>query len=218
MAALLLFSACASSGRRSSSGDGIHNPPSQTDVADNTASQVIESLSSTYYAAESEPAYKLIQSGMISRLIGHWTAEDIGDDIVNPQWNIESFARYQVRDHNLQSAAGDDALFYCTFSADNGKYGYAVLKYEAGSDGGGLGNAGAAETPYPYDLKANGEKIADALAQTAIDLSSATAARGRLVDTDQDRSDEVIFFIDGGGNTYVCYLSTLEITAFGSSK
>lgn len=171
--------------------------PGQPSLADSVepVNDRFDSILDSYYAFNDTDAYRLITSSALNRFLNHWT----DDSIVNPVWNYDSFTKYE----------GED-LYYCTFTDDNDKHFYMVLRYDA-ADGGGLGKVRSGETPYSYDLKSNLEEIKDKLSETDLDLSSTVASRAQLVAKDQNRSAEVILFTDDHGNQYACHLDTFEM-------
>lgn len=207
---LLTCSACAVQQERSTPGtDGAASIPLTATAASASTGQAVSdapAVISTYYGNPDPAPFKVLKSGMLARILSHWTNATL-EGITNPRWNYDSFTRYQVLDHNLQSATRRESLYYCTFTADNGRHGYVVLQYEAGSDGGGLGQVSMVETTHLYDLAPNLDAIAIQLEKTELDLATATASRVQLVDTDRNRSDQVILFADGDGSRYVCYLA-----------
>ncbi len=149
----------------------------------------------SYYSYKETDAYRLIKSKALKRFLNQWT----DNDIVNPVWNYGSFTKYEGQD-----------LFYCTFTADNGKYYYMVLRYDARNNG-GLGKVRYSETPYYYDLKSSIVEIKDKLIETELDLSSTVASRAQLVDKYNNSFDEVILFKDDDGTCYACYLDMFKI-------
>lgn len=158
------------------------------------------SILDTYYSGQNTDAFEMFKKNIFANLADDWTAEI--EDIKNPVWNYDSFTEYQYLDPKMISVSQYEELYYCTFSADNDKFGYIVMSY----DGSSLMKKGVVETPYLFDLQANIDEIADSLSKTEIDLSSAVASRVKWVDTDKNRSDEGILFTDNSSNHYICYL------------
>lgn len=192
---MLLCTACASAGQQFLSGFDNHQFPVTEEDSMKSVKDNFESIFKSYYSYNETDAYRLIKSNALKRFLNQWT----DDDIVNPVWNYESFTKYEGQD-----------LFYCTFTADNGKYYYMVLRYD-GRNNGGLGKIRYSETPYYYDLKSSIDEIKDKLSETELDLSSTVASRAQLVDIDKNSFDEVILFKDDDGNSYACYLETFKI-------
>lgn len=154
-----------------------------------------EFILNSYYSYNDTDAYRLVKSSALKRFLNQWT----DDSIVNPVWNYDSFTKYEGQD-----------LYYCTFTADNGRYYYMVLRYDAQNDG-GLEKVRYSETPYYYDLRSNIDEIKDKLSETEIDLTSTVASREQLVDTDKNCYDEVILFTDVNSNSYAWDLDTFKI-------
>lgn len=159
-------------------------------------------VNSYYHAAQSAHAFEILQSSMLEKLLrdNHWTS----DDIVNAKWNYDSFTQYDILDQNMNSTS-EQALYYCTFSDDGGRQFEMVLRYEASPEGGGLGKVRYSETPRCYDLRANIDDITQKLSETDIDLSTATASRVSLMNTEQNSAEEAIRITDGAGRTYMYY-------------
>ena len=154
------------------------------------ASQVnLASIHNSYYSYNGTDAYRLVKSNALKRFLNQWTVSSI----VNPVWNYNSFTKYEGQD-----------LYYCTFTADNGKHYYMVLRYDA-ANGGGLGKVRYSETPYYYDLQANIDVISAKLSETQLDLSSTVASRAQL------RGSEVIIFKDNSGKKYAFYFDSSRI-------
>ncbi len=151
----------------------------------------LASILNSYYSYNDTDAYRLVKSNALKRFLNQWT----DDSIVNPVWNYDSFTKYEGKN-----------LYYCTFTDDNGKYYYIVLRYNA-TDGGGLEKIRYRETPYCYDFRANLDQIAAKLSETDVDLSSAVASRVQIVDTDKNRSGEAIRITDSSGHAYIYYFS-----------
>jgi len=160
------------------------------DTASLAASHVnVTSILNSYYSYNGTDAYRLIKSNALKRFLNQWTAASI----VNPVWNYNSFTKYEGQN-----------LYYCTFTADNGRNYYMVLRYDA-SDGGGLGKVRYGETSYNYDLRANIDVISAKLSETQLDLSSTVAYRAQL------KGAEVIIFKDNSGKKYAFYFDTSKI-------
>ena len=81
---------------------------------------------------------------------------------------------------SVDPAAGTE-IYCCTYSEDNGKYGFVVIAYE----GSGLSKICLEETLYPFDLKENIEDVMEELKKTDIDLSTDSAVRERINDGKQ---------------------------------
>jgi len=142
-----------------------------------------------------------------------WFDADIDKDKeVKPQWNYDTLAQVQQLDHDFASIARDGVeLYTMTFSADDNRYGYIIVSYS--EDGPHIEKWSLNDTtPYQYDLRANSEKIATALKETDIDLSTTTATRVEWTDTAKKRGDRIILFTDGKGDRYVCYLGDDDFT------
>lgn len=160
------------------------------DTASLAASHVnVTSILNSYYSYNGTDAYRLIKSNALKRFLNQWTAASI----VNPVWNYNSFTKYEGQN-----------LYYCTFTADNGKTYYMVLRYDA-SDGGGLGKVRYSETSNYYDLRANIDVISAKLNETLLDLSTTVAYRAQLKGT------ELIIFKDNSGKKYAFYFDSLKI-------
>lgn len=151
----------------------------------------------SYYEGQSSRAYKMLQKSIFKKLIGGWTEEGIS----NPVWNYDSFARYEVLNRDLTRAEEEAELYYCTFSADNGKCGYGVLAYHEE----GMSKVKVAETPYPYDLQANLKAISDALGKTELDPATAEAVRVEVKGAEE--AEEAIRFSDDKGHAYLYYFA-----------
>ncbi|WMJ86602.1 M56 family metallopeptidase [Anaerocolumna sp. MB42-C2] len=180
-----LLGVYASSTNDSNKADnGYDSSPSQPKIAN------LASIFNSYYAYNDTDAYRLIKSKALKRFLNQWTTASI----VNPVWNYDSFTKYEGKD-----------LYYCTFTADNGKYYYMVLKYQA-EDGGGLSKVRYCETPYDYDLRANIDELTAKLSETAVNLSSAVASRVQAVNADTRSLFEAIRITDDSGHSYMYYL------------
>lgn len=176
---------------------------------DDTETAKFESIINSYYSGKSSRAYKMIKKRIFQNMLVSWTDANLSG-IKNPVWNYDSFTQYYILDHDMVSATRNDELYYCTFTADNDKYGYIVLSYNG--FGFGIGRVSVEETPYLYDLQSNIDVITTELSKTDIDLSTAVASRIKLVDTKKNRSDEVIRITDDKGNNYICYFEESSIT------
>jgi len=176
-------------------GDG--SSTTQTEITN------LETVFSSYYSSQSSHAFSMLNKSIFKSMIDGWTE----DDIVNPIWNYDSFTQYHIINHDMVSVADNENLYYCTFSADNDKFGYIVLSY----DGSSLQKINTIETSYLYDLQANLDEIADKLSQIEIDLSSAVASRVQLVDINKKQSDEVIRITDENGHNYMYYFGKSSI-------
>lgn len=167
--------------------------------------QLPDSVLESYYLPSDDPVYSYLQNNSIKKFFDMWVASTIDPDL-KPVWNYETLAPVQLLDHDFKPIGlEDEALYTCTFTADGGRCGYIIVSY--GEEGPHISNWSLHETtPYPYDLRAAGEEIAAALAETDIDLSTASAARVEWIDTDKRRGDRVILFTDGKGDRYLCFL------------
>ncbi len=167
----------------------------------------------TYYLSSEEPVHVYLQNHSIQRFFNMWVKEDLGED-VEAHWDYDTLAPVQLLDHNFQSIArSDEPLYTCTFSTDDGRYGYIIVSYGIAADGPYISKWSLHETtPYSIDLRANSKEIAAALSETDIDLSTASAARVEWIDTDQNRGDRIILFTDGKGDKYVCSLGGDDLT------
>lgn len=110
--------------------------------------------------------------------------------------NYDSFTAYQLPDSESGYLPSGTELYCCTYSADNGKYGFAVVAYE----GSGLSRICIEETPYPFDMKENIEDVMAELKKSGIDLSAASAARERINDGKQGVT-EAVRITDREGNS-----------------
>lgn len=174
-----------------------------------TETSPMKFLLDSYYKGQNSRAFKMIQKRIFQNNLESWISVQI-DDIDNPVWNYDSFTKYHIVNQDMISVALDEDLYYCTFSADHNKSGYIVVSY----DGESLSKVEAVETPYLYDLNANLEDITDALRETGLDLSSASASRVQLTDEDGNRTDEAIHITDGNGSGYLyCFgESSISVT------
>lgn len=152
------------------------------------AAGLTESVTSSYYEGQSARAFQMLQKSIFKNLLSGW----LGEDIVNPIWNYDSFTRYDILDENFTSTGEWQELYYCTFSSDNDKTGYVVLAYHGDS----MSKVDAAVTPYLYDLEANIEDIGTQLDQSEIDMTTASARRVRLNGTANSGSREAILVED----------------------
>lgn len=192
---MLLCTSCASAGQQSSNDTDEHVLPVTEEDSIKPVKDNFKSILNSYYSYNDTDAYRVFKSNALKRFLNQWT----DDSIVNPVWNYDSFTKYEGQD-----------LYYCTFTADNGKYYYMVLRYDAKNDG-GLGKVRYSETPYYYDLRSNLEEIRCKLSETEIDLTSTVASRAQLVDADKNIYNEVILFTDANSNSYACDLDTFKI-------
>lgn len=154
----------------------------------------LSSILNSYYSYNDTEAYRLVKSKALRRFLAQWTDASI----VNPVWNYDSFTRYEGKYKGLD-------MYYCTFTADNGKSYYIVLSYNP-EDGGGLGKVRYGETAYNYDLRANLGDLAAKLSGTKVDLSTAVASRAQIADKSTGRSEEAIRITDDSGHSYIYYL------------
>lgn len=182
------------------SGSGKESTGSSKAVTDtSTAAMDMQHAVTSYYEGQSSRAYKMLQKSIFKNLIGGWTEEGIS----NPVWNYDSFARYEVLNRDLTGVEKDAELYYCTFSADNGKCGYGVLAYH----GEGMSRVKVVETSYLYDLQANMEAISDALGKTELDPATARAVRVEVNGADAGEAEEAIRISDDKGHDYLYYFS-----------
>lgn len=151
-----------------------------------------EPLLASYYEGQESKAYKMLQKSIFKKLLDQWT----GEDVHNPVWNYDSFTSYQLPDSDRDSLPSGTEIYCCTYSEDNGKYGFVVIAYE----GSGLSKICLEETPYPFDLKENIEDVMEELKKTDIDLSTASAVRERINDGKQGIT-EAVRITDRKGNS-----------------
>ena len=167
-------------------------------------------LLESYYLASDDPVFAYLQNNSIKKFFDMWLEEYMGEDI-EAHWNYDTLAPVQLLDHEFNSIRPDVALYTCTFSTDDGRCGYIIVSY--GEDGPHIQQWSLHETtPYLYDLRANIGQITAALAETDIDLSTATAIRVEWMDTDKNRGDRIILFTDDKGDRYVCTLGDGDFT------
>lgn len=176
-------------------------------VQNNSQTVSIESIVNSYYEGQSFRAFGMLQKHIFENVLTSWAEYNL-NDIKNPKWKFDSFAQYSVLDQNLVSIS-DEKLYYCTFEADDGKCGYAVVLYN--ENGSALSKKYIAETPYFYDLQTNIEAITTELNKTELDFASATASRARLTNTDENTSNEVIVITDEKGHTYLYYFEDSSV-------
>ncbi len=153
----------------------------------------LAAIVTSYYAGQDSPAYQMLHKSIFQKLLVNGWLEDL-DGIANAQWNYDTFTRYTT---DQASAVGND-LYCCTFSADDNRCGYLVISFE----GDGLSKIEARETPYLYDLKANLASIQAELRKTPLDLTTATASRVQILNSDT-APREGIYFRDDQGNEYL---------------
>lgn len=165
-----------------------------TDIPEVNLNMDAESVLNSYYDAQNSPAFEIFQENIFNTLLINWTAEI--SSLKNVVWNYETFAQYHILDNELNSIPENDELYYCTFSADNDKFGYIVMFY----DGSSLKRIDVAETKYNYDLKAVLEELVDLISFTGVDFSTVVASRISLVDDERNKSHEVIRLTDTFGN------------------
>lgn len=174
---------------------GKNNTGSSKEITDTRAAGMdMQHAVASYYEGKNSRAYKMLQKSIFKNLIGGWT----GEGISNPVWNYDSFARYEVLNRNLTGTEEGAELYYCTFSADNGKCGYGVLAYH----GEGMSKIKVAETPYLYDLQANIEAVSDVLRKTELDPATAEAVRVEIGGAAAGESEEAIRISDDKGHAY----------------
>lgn len=160
----------------------------------------MNTIRDTYYSGQNERPFEMLQKHIFENTLVSWSG-----GAPNPRWNFETFARYHVLNSDMVPGENGKELYYCTYTADEGQYGYVVLLY----DGDSLSCYGSARTPYLYDLQANMDKISQKLAGTEIDTATATASRVSLVHTEINRTDEAILVTDDSGHRYICYFADL---------
>lgn len=160
--------------------------------------KLMETVLQSYYDAQSSRACGMLQKNIFKGQLEGWTERRIGD-IQNPVWNYDSFTQYQIFDQDMSALPDNQELYYCTFSADGNKYGYAVIL----SEGDGLGLIEVKETPYLFDLQENLDDVRGKLSGTGIDLTSAMAFRVRIPDTEEEEPEEAVLITDGSGNSCV---------------
>lgn len=175
-----------------------------TDI--NKKSIITTSILTAYNNAQNSLAYDLMQKGKFDKTLAHWTENTIGN-ISNLVWNYPSFTEYHIIDQNLNKVETENILYYCTFTADNDKYGYIVLTYGETAIGDGIINTTAVETPYLYDLQANSEILSSLLAKTDLDLSTTVATRISQMGDNNECSVEGIQFVDSNDRNYIYYFS-----------
>lgn len=163
-------------------------------------------LLDTYYLPSDDPVNEYLQHKSIQKFFNMWFKEYIGEDI-NAHWNYDTLAPVDLLDHNFKSIARAGETFYtCTFSTDDDRCGYIIVKYGVGEEGRYIQKWSLFETtPYQYDLKVNGSQIAAALKKTDIDLSTASAKRVEWIDTEKKRGDRIVLFTDGKNDKYIYY-------------
>jgi hypothetical protein len=194
---LLLCTACDSSKQKTDIENDIVLEPIQDSS---------ESILDSYYVGQNSHAFKMIKKTIFNNLLDDW----VDNSIKNPKWNYESFTEYHILDHELGYIDSDKELYYCTFSADDNKYGYIVVSY----DGESLQKINVIETQYLYDLQENIDEIVDKLSEEEIDLFTTVASRVQLVDKNKNLSNEAILFTDSSGNKYIYSLGSLEVVKY----
>ena len=204
-----------------SGGSALHNSvPAAPSAPDPAAGACVpggeeaalpDCLLNSYYLSAQDPVYSYLQNKSIKRFLDMWFEYFI-DGSAAVTWNYDTLAPVQLLDHSFQSLAGPDVRLYtCTFTTGDGRCGYIIISYQP--QGPAISKWSLNETtPHLYDLRANSAQIADALAQTDIDLSTATATRVEWMDTDKNRGDRVILFTDKNGGRYLCFLGEEELT------
>lgn len=153
-----------------------------------------ETLRSSYYEGQGKRAFGMFQKKIFKKLINDWTCSNM----VNAAWSYDSFAAYQMLDEDGNSLSDKD-LYYCTYSAEEGKCGYIIVAY----DGDSLQRISSAETSYPYDLDSNMEAVLAGLEETETDPTSARAARVSITMGEDTR--EAIRITDGEGHECICF-------------
>lgn len=154
----------------------------------------MDALLNSYYEGQDSRAFKMFNKSIFKNLASGWTAK-LGD-IENPKWNYDTFTKYTLLDEDKNPEAKSDSLYCCTFSAENRKYGYAVISY----DGDSLSLVRAEETPYLFDMRKNMEGIKTELNYTKIH-SASKAARVQI--SNGEDTLEGIYISDDEGNHYV---------------
>jgi hypothetical protein len=164
----------------------------------------LDAVCDSYYAAQGEPAFEYMQHKNVLRFLAQWVGHRT--DITEPQWNFDSFTRYQVLNHNWEPATreGQD-LYYCTFSDGVRRYGFAAFAYNGANPS--ISNYSIAETDSQlFDLRAVMDDIASNLIKTGLDLSTTIAERVAWLDKENNRTDPIILFTDMNGAGYYYFL------------
>lgn len=156
----------------------------------------LEPIVASYYDGQNDRAYKMLHKSIFKKFLSGWT----DDGIENPVYRYDTFARYEIVSPDAASAGSGETLYYCAFTADQGKFGYVVLSYNRD----GLSKISVAETPYLYDLRENIDVIAAELSKTELDLSSSKATRVLLTDDNQNHLNEAILITDSQGHRALC--------------
>ena len=154
-----------------------------------------EAAAASYYAGQDSRAYRMLNKSMFRQLLNNGWLENLGD-IQNARWNYDTFTEYTILDRDPELT--EEALYCCTFSADDGRCGYLVVAYT----GDALRRIDTVETPYLYDFLGNADAIREELGKTELDLSSAAASRVQFKD-DHGVSAEGILFQDSAGREYL---------------
>lgn len=178
-------------------------------VQNNNKTVSTESIVNSYYEGQSFRAFGMLQKHIFENVLTFWAKYDL-KDIKNPKWNFDTFAQYSVLNQNLVSIS-DEKLYYCTFEADDGKCGYVVVLYH--ENGPALSKKYIAQTSQLYDLQTNIEAIKTQLSETELDFASAKASRARLINADENTSDEVIVITDEKGHTYIYSFEDSSVAA-----
>ena len=170
-------------------------------------------LLNSYYLPKENPVYSYLQNKSIRRFFDMWFREQISEE-AEAHWNYDTLAPVLLLDHDFKPVTQQDkGLYTCTFSTDDGRSGYIIVSYGEGAEGPYISKRSLHETtPYQYDLRANGEQIAEALKESDIDLSTASAARAEWIDTENNSEDRIILFTDGKGDRYICYFGDGDYT------
>lgn len=88
----------------------------------------LAALSNSYYEGQSSRAYEMVQKSIFKKLLlNGWLDEISGME--NARWNYDTFTKYTVLDRDPVPDEEQGELYCCTFSADNGRYGYIVISY-----------------------------------------------------------------------------------------
>lgn len=174
--------------------------------SNNTALALPKELLDTYYLPSDDPVNEYLQHKSIQKFFNMWFKEHIDED-AKVHWNYDTLAPVDLLDHNFKSIARAGETFYtCTFSTDDDRCGYIIVKYGEGEEGRYIKKWSLSETtPYQYDLKANSSQIAAALKKTDIDLATASAKRVEWIDTEKNRGDRIVLFTDGKNDKYIYY-------------
>lgn len=164
-------------------------------IVKGTAERNLSAITASYYQGQETRAYEMLQKSIFKNLLNNGWLQNL-PDMEHAKYNYDTFTKYRM---NSSDSAAE--MYYCTFSADNGRCGYVVMAY----DGDGLSRVDSVETPYLYDLQAVSEQILQKLNKTRMDLSSATAERIQTTDADTGDLVEGIQISDHTGHEYTYY-------------